>query len=193
MFEQSWKKVYSRTTTKSIPLLQPEHVFCQHNRLGNGQEQDWYPNEKMLVVPIYSSSPMVDLVLKGVWVLNHINKAVGNESISLFCLFKEMLSMQFFWNIRQIILELCRNSKYPIRYLLWWHKILPGAIWTQTYSEPLQAYKMECFAYTVNGLESLADYAKALYLRCLIEGVLNTPILKNKAGVRCAKKTPRRL
>ena len=34
--EQSWKKVYSTATTKSIPLLQP----------------DWYPNERMVVVPI---------------------------------------------------------------------------------------------------------------------------------------------
>ena len=83
-------------------------------------------------------------------------------SLWLFYLFEKMLSMQFFWNIRQIILELFRNSKYPIRYLLWWHKILPGAIWTQTYSEPLQASKIECFADTVNGW-------------------------KNKAGVRCAK------
>ena len=38
VLEQSWKKVYSRTTTKSIPLLQPEHGFCQH--------------EKMVVVPV---------------------------------------------------------------------------------------------------------------------------------------------
>ena len=60
------RKQNSMTTTKSIPLLQPEHVFCQHNRLGNRQAQDWYPNEKMVVVPIYSSSPMVDLVVKGV-------------------------------------------------------------------------------------------------------------------------------
>ena len=29
----------------------------------------------------------------------------------------------------QIILEPCRNSKCPIRWLLWWHKTLPGAIW----------------------------------------------------------------
>ena len=52
---------------------------------------------------------------------------------------------------------------------------------------------MECFACTVNGLKSLTDYAKALYLRCFIKRFLNTPLLKNKAGVRCAKKTPRRL
>ena len=93
MFEQSWKKAYSITTTKSISLLQPEHVFSQHSTLGNGQAQDWYPNEKMVVVPIYSSSLIVDLVLKGAWVLNHINKAVDNESITLFYLFKEMFSI----------------------------------------------------------------------------------------------------
>ena len=46
---------------------------------------------------------------------------------------------------RQIILEPCRNSKYPIRCLLWCHKTLPGAIWTQAYSEPLSASKMGYF------------------------------------------------
>ena len=33
VLEQSWKKVYSRTTTKSIQLLQPEHGFYQQNGL----------------------------------------------------------------------------------------------------------------------------------------------------------------
>ena len=33
------KKIYSRKTTKSVPLLQPEHGFCQQNR----PERD--PNE----------------------------------------------------------------------------------------------------------------------------------------------------
>ena len=31
------KKKYSRTTTKSVPLLQPEHGFCQQNWPENGQ------------------------------------------------------------------------------------------------------------------------------------------------------------
>ena len=35
--------------------------------------------------------------------------------------------------------------------------MLPGAIWTQTYSEPLQASKMECFADTVDGWKLLTD------------------------------------
>ena len=51
MLEQSLKKVYSRTKTKVVPLLQPEHGFCQQNGPERGQVQDWYPNEKMVVVP----------------------------------------------------------------------------------------------------------------------------------------------
>ena len=78
-------------------------------------------------------------------------------SLCLFYLFEKMLLIQLFWNIGQIILELSRNSIYTIRCLLWWHKILPGAIWTKTYSEPLRASKMECFADTVNDWKSLTD------------------------------------
>ena len=44
--EQSWKKVYSRGTTKSIPLFQPEHGFCQNNGSERGQTQDWYLNDR---------------------------------------------------------------------------------------------------------------------------------------------------
>ena len=51
MLQQSWKKVYSRTTTKSNPLLQPEHGFCQHGPKRD-QLRDWYPDEKIMVVPI---------------------------------------------------------------------------------------------------------------------------------------------
>ena len=43
--------VYSRATTESIPLFQPELGFCQNNGSERGQTQDWYPNEKMVVVP----------------------------------------------------------------------------------------------------------------------------------------------
>ena len=31
------KKMYSRATTKSVPLLQPEHGFCQQNGPEHGQ------------------------------------------------------------------------------------------------------------------------------------------------------------
>ena len=50
--KQSWKKVYSRATTKSFPLLQPEHGLYQKNDLERGQTQDWYPNEKMVGVAV---------------------------------------------------------------------------------------------------------------------------------------------
>ena len=29
VLKQSWKKIYSRAATQSVPLLQPEHGFCQ--------------------------------------------------------------------------------------------------------------------------------------------------------------------
>ena len=46
------KKLYSRTKTKSVLLLQPEYGFFQQNGSERGQVQDWYPNEKMVVVPV---------------------------------------------------------------------------------------------------------------------------------------------
>ena len=52
MLEQSWKKVYSRTTTKSIILLHPEQGFYQQNKPERGRVQHWYPNEKMVVVSV---------------------------------------------------------------------------------------------------------------------------------------------
>ena len=42
----------SRTTTRSLPLLQPEYEFCQQNGKERGQLQDWYPDEKMMVFPV---------------------------------------------------------------------------------------------------------------------------------------------
>ena len=49
VLEQSWKKVYSRTTIKSVPQLQPEQGFFQENGPEHSQLQDWYPDEKMEV------------------------------------------------------------------------------------------------------------------------------------------------
>ena len=63
MFELNLKKFFSRTTTKSIPLLQPEHGFWQQNEPELCQVQGWYPNEKtwqsLFVL-------MVDVVFHGV-------------------------------------------------------------------------------------------------------------------------------
>ena len=52
---KSWKKVYSRTITKFIPLLHREHGFCQQNGPEGGQALDWYLNEKMVVIPVISN------------------------------------------------------------------------------------------------------------------------------------------
>ena len=46
------QSIYLRATTKSIPLLQPEHEFFQKNGPERGQTQDWYPNETIVVVPV---------------------------------------------------------------------------------------------------------------------------------------------
>ena len=65
---------------------------------------------------------------------------------------------------RQIILEPCRNSKYPIRCLLWCHKTLPGAIWTQSYLEPLKHLRWSVFAQIKNFILDVwrgSDYAAA--------------------------------
>ena len=35
-----------------MPMLQPEHGFCQQNGPENGQVEDWYSNEKMVVLPV---------------------------------------------------------------------------------------------------------------------------------------------
>ena len=33
-------------------MLQTEHGFCQENGPERGQMPDWYPNEKMMVIPV---------------------------------------------------------------------------------------------------------------------------------------------
>ena len=45
------KRRITRITTKSIPLLQPEHGFCQQNGPKRGPLQDWYPDEKWRCSP----------------------------------------------------------------------------------------------------------------------------------------------
>ena len=68
---------------------------------------------------------------------------------------------------RQIILEPGRNSPKYQRWLLWWHKTLPGTTWTETYWEPPLTSKIECCYIKFNGLKLLCDYAKTLHLGCL--------------------------
>ena len=71
------KESYSRTTTKSILRLQPEHGFCQPNGPNRGQIQDWYPN---------------DFGLQGVWVLYRIE---GDDSLPLLAFRKVVVNAIF--------------------------------------------------------------------------------------------------
>ena len=81
MLEQSQKKVYSIATTKSIPMLKPEHGFCQQNGPEPVQLQEWYPGEIMLVVPVCLNAWGL-----GAWVMYCVNKDVDKESL-LFLVF----------------------------------------------------------------------------------------------------------
>ena len=85
--QQSWKIVYSRTTTKSNPLLQPEHGFCQQNGPEHGQLQDWYLDEKMLVVPFCLNGRCCSSSA-----LYRINKDEGNESLPFLFFWKHIFN-----------------------------------------------------------------------------------------------------
>ena len=115
---------------------------------------------------------MVDVVLQGAWVLYPINKDEGNESLPLLGFPRHVVNAIFLKYSKEGRLSSShlgiRNilSMFAIYHILL-HKTLPGAIWTQTYSEPLQTSKKECFCVKVNSLKSLTVYAKILHLRCL--------------------------
>ena len=103
--EQSSKKVYSKATTKSIPLLQPDHEFCLKSGSERGQTQNWYPNEKMVMVPVCLKGICCssECMVHGYCITLTKIKAM---SLCLFRLFEEMLSMEIFWNIQ-------REANYP--------------------------------------------------------------------------------
>ena len=147
MLEQGWKKVYSRATTKPIPLLQPEHGFCQKNGSERRQTQDWYLNRKMVVVPFCLNGSCCSACrVRGFCI---VLTKIKTMSLCLFRLFEEMLSMQFFWNTqrKRNYPRAIWEFEYPIWGLLWWqwHKTLLDTFWRLAYSEPTQASKMECF------------------------------------------------
>ena len=85
-------KLCSRTTTKPIVLLQLEHEFCQQNGPDCGQVHDRYPNEKMVVVPVFFNGRYYS---SGPGVLNGINKDEGEESLSLLALQRDVVNAIF--------------------------------------------------------------------------------------------------
>ena len=90
---------------QSMSLVKRMDQKVAKHRIGISMKKWWW----------YPFVWMVDIVLQGVWVLHCIKWDKGDECLPLW-LFEEMLSMQFFWNIQR---KVCRNSKYPIRRLLW--------------------------------------------------------------------------
>ena len=166
MLQQSWKKVYSRTTTKSNPLLHPEHGFCQQNGPEHGQLQDWYPDEEIVVVPICLNGrccsswgeSIVSYWQRWRWWISAFSSYLKTYCQ---CNFSEIFKR------RHIILEPCRKSKYPIRCLLWCHKTLSGSILNRLIQNPFKHQRWSVFAQTVNTSKSLTGYRKKLHLTCL--------------------------
>ena len=73
-FVRCWNKVerkQPKTATKLIPLKRPEHGFCQQNGPRRSQMQDWYPNEKLVVVPVCLNGRCFS---QDVWVLYRIKR-----------------------------------------------------------------------------------------------------------------------
>ena len=52
---------YSRTATELIPLLQPEQGFFRKDGPERFQLQDWYPNEKMVVISVCLNARCFDV------------------------------------------------------------------------------------------------------------------------------------
>ena len=133
-----------------IQEQQPNQLHCYKQNMGFVNRMDqhvtkyWYPNEKIVVFPACLNGVCLLFRVNGYCVVLTKIKTMNLASSSFSktccqCNFSEIFKG------RQIVLEPFRNSKYLIRCLLWWHKTLPGAIWTQAYSGPLQISKRECF------------------------------------------------
>ena len=140
---KKFSRCCNKVEGKYIQEQQPNQIHCyiQNMRFINRMDQSMANYRTGIQVKKWWWSPfvwMVNVALQFVRVLNRINKDVGDESV--FSGFLKTYCQCNFSEIfkgRQIILEPCRKSKYPIRCLLWCHKTLPGAIWTQGYSQPL--------------------------------------------------------
>ena len=136
MLQQSWKEVYSRKTTKSNPLLHPEHGFSQQNQPEHVQLQDWYSDEETVVVPICLNGRCCSSRSEGT--VSYSQR--WRRWISAFSSFLKTYCQCNFSEIfkgRLITLEPCRKFKHPIRCLLC-HKTLPGCnLKTGTLRTPL--------------------------------------------------------
>ena len=85
------KKIFSRTTTKWVPLLQPGHGFCQQNEPERGQ----------VLVSKWKNSVSSRLfeccyvVIQGAWVFYRINKDKSDKSLPLLAFRKHVVNVIF--------------------------------------------------------------------------------------------------
>ena len=142
-FVRCWNRVEKQhiQEQQSVPLLQPECGFWQQNHrtwlsIGTRMKKSWW----------FSFIWMLDIVAQGTWVLYRINKDKGDDCLPLLAFRRHVVNITFlkYWKedrfssshlgIRNIPSDICYDDK-----------TLPGAIWTQAYSEPLQTSKSGCF------------------------------------------------
>ena len=149
MLEQSWKKIYSRTTTKSVPLLQPEHGFCQRKGSEHGKVFEW---------KLWSCFPfvwIVDVVIQGAWVLYRIKKDKG------FFFFQKRKKIKIkdkvFWRKTVNVIYL----KYS-DIQIWIRNIPSDVCYDDTKHYQVQSEHRRI----LNSLNSLTGYAKTLHLKC---------------------------
>ena len=86
----------------------------------------WYMNQKMMVPPPFLESWILFFRMRGCCILLTKMKAMSLVSL---CFSKICCQYSFseIFKEKQVIPESCRNLKCPIKWLLWWHKTLPGA------------------------------------------------------------------
>ena len=112
---------------------------------------------------------MVDIVLQGVWVLYPINKDEGNESLPLLAFPKDVVNAIFLRyskegrlssshaGIRNIPSDVCYDDTKHYQVQSEHRRI----------QNPFKYLRWSVFAWAVNGLKSLTDYAKTLHFRYL--------------------------
>ena len=134
---------------KYIQEQQPNQLHCYNHNWGSVNRMDQNVTKYMTGIQTkkwwWSMFVwMVDVVLQGVWVFYRINKDEGDESLPLLAFRGDIVNAVFLKYSKE---DRFSSSHIGIRnwIMLWWHKTLPGAIWPQAYSEPLQTSKMEFF------------------------------------------------
>ena len=133
-FVRCWNKV----ARKYIQDQQPNQFRCYNQNTGFVNRMDQNVAKYKIGFQMkkwwwLSFVWLVDVILQGMWVLYRTNKGEDNETLPLL-VFRRDVANTFFSEIfkgKQIILEPCKDSKYPMRCLLWWYKTLPGAIWVK--------------------------------------------------------------